>query len=229
MDAIAFGNGRAVIALRGALGTATRMAFHESCDALLERADVRVIEVDLRKVESLRAEAIGMLLLLRDRAAKARVGITLRLVPGRPLDMLRAMGLERSFSIQVNFARMPVERLWPDVAGRFVHYRVDAANLSPDTFETERQAIIALSASLGARRVLLDCSRHAPPVALDFVEAVDASEGEGPAWRVALLAAAGCPPALLSNLLEAESCMRARQQAVAVFQDESEAALWLMH
>lgn len=229
MDSIAFGNGRAVIALKGALGAATRVAFHETCDALLERSDVRVIEIDLRKVESLRAEAMGMLLLLRDRAARARVGVTLRLVPGRPLDMLRAMGMERSFSIQVNFAHKPVERLRPDAAGRFVHYRVDAASLSPDAFEAERQAIIALSASLGARRVLVDCSRHAPPIAFDFVEARDTSEGGPQAWRVALLVAAGCPSALLSELLEAESCMRARQQAVAVFQDESEASLWLTH
>lgn len=229
MDVLAFGNGRAVIALKGPLGSAIRGAFYQACDALLEQGDVRVIEVDLRKVESLRAEGIGMLLLLRDHAAKARVGVTLRLVPGRPLDMLRAMGLERSFSIQVNFAREPVDRLRPDAGGRFVHYRVEAGSLSPAACEVERQAIIALSASMGERRVMLDCSRHAPPKAFGFGEAADAPAGEAQTWRIALLTAAGCPWELLSDLLEMESFMRARQQAVAVFQDASEASLWLVH
>jgi anti-anti-sigma factor len=71
-------NGKAVITLQGRFDFSAHRAFRGSCAGHIESADVTEVEVDLKGVNYVDSSALGMLLLLRERAIAANKRISLR-------------------------------------------------------------------------------------------------------------------------------------------------------
>ena|SRR5438105_15201818 len=70
-------DGRAVISLQGRFDVSAHREFRSSCDHLLTSTEVNELELNLGGVEFLDSSALGMLLLLKDRADDAGKGVTL--------------------------------------------------------------------------------------------------------------------------------------------------------
>lgn len=70
-------DGRAVIRLSGRFDFSVHREFREAVDRALEPRDVREVQVDLGSVAYLDSSALGMLLMLRDRARAASRTVSL--------------------------------------------------------------------------------------------------------------------------------------------------------
>ncbi len=60
--------GRTVVALAGSFDFNAHKDFRRACDSMLTEPSVRVLEVNLARVHYLDSSALGMLLILRDKA-----------------------------------------------------------------------------------------------------------------------------------------------------------------
>lgn len=69
--------GRATIHLVGRFDFNAHREFRQVSENALERADVREVKIDLGRVEYLDSSALGMLLMLRDRAKAANKQVAL--------------------------------------------------------------------------------------------------------------------------------------------------------
>lgn len=70
-------HGKGYLALVGRFDFNSHQLFREGYDRLLKDGAVAELEVDLRMVDYLDSSALGMLLLLRERAAAARKAVAL--------------------------------------------------------------------------------------------------------------------------------------------------------
>lgn len=88
--------GKAVIRLAGRFDFSTHRDFRDAVDRALAAAEAREIQVDLAAVTYLDSSALGMLLLLRDRARSGH----------RPLALVNATGTVKQVLDIANFAKL---------------------------------------------------------------------------------------------------------------------------
>jgi len=93
-------NGRARLRLEGRFDFSVHREFRDAYTPLLEDNSVREIVVDLARVEYVDSSALGMLLLLRERAKAVGKEVTLRGASGTVRQVLEVANFGRMFSIE---------------------------------------------------------------------------------------------------------------------------------
>jgi HptB-dependent secretion and biofilm anti anti-sigma factor len=96
---ILINNGKAVVKLHGRFDFSAHREFRESCNSCLDAAHVREIELDMGGVEYLDSSALGMLLMLKERADAAAKRICLSDCRGTVKQVLDIANFGRIFSI----------------------------------------------------------------------------------------------------------------------------------
>ena len=88
-----------VIHLNGRFVFDSHKSFRETYDQALARSDTRVIQLDMDKVEYLDSSALGMLLMLKEKAATA--GMTLQIIhlKGMARQVLEIANFHKIFTI----------------------------------------------------------------------------------------------------------------------------------
>ena len=92
-------NGKAVVKLQGRFDFSSHREFRESCNSCLAAAQVHEIELDMGGVEYLDSSALGMLLMLKERADTAAKRIVLSACHGTVKQVLDIANFGRIFSI----------------------------------------------------------------------------------------------------------------------------------
>ena len=92
-------NGRAVLVLRGRFDFKAHCAFRDSCNLQLASRDVRELELDLGGVEYLDGSALGMLLLLKERADEVRKPVVLSNCRGIVKEALASASFDKIFNM----------------------------------------------------------------------------------------------------------------------------------
>jgi len=92
-------DGRSVIRLLGRFDFNSHREFREAVDKALSAADSRVVEVDLGSVEYLDSSALGMLLMLRDKAHGVGKTVSLANCRGAVRQVLDIANFGKLFSI----------------------------------------------------------------------------------------------------------------------------------
>jgi HptB-dependent secretion and biofilm anti anti-sigma factor len=92
-------NGKAVVKLHGRFDFDAHREFRDSCNACLDAAQVRVIELDLGDVDYLDSSALGMLLMLKERADAVAKRVALCGCRGVVKQVLDIANFGRIFSI----------------------------------------------------------------------------------------------------------------------------------
>lgn len=90
-------NGKARITLQGRFDFNSHRDFKSSYDPLLGAAVVNAIEVDLRQVEYLDSSALGMLLLLKEKAESVNKTVALTNCHGMVQEVLEIANFNRLF------------------------------------------------------------------------------------------------------------------------------------
>jgi HptB-dependent secretion and biofilm anti anti-sigma factor len=90
---------KAVISLQGRFDFSAHREFGTLCGTVLGSKDVRELEIDLGKVEYLDSSALGMLLLLRERAENARKRVMLSNCRGAVKQVLDIANFGKLFRI----------------------------------------------------------------------------------------------------------------------------------
>lgn len=93
-------DGLAMISLSGRFDFNGRKAFREAYTPLLSDPAVRALEIGLRQVEYIDSSALGILLLLRERAKDAGKSITLTGANQTVAKVLEVANFERLFEIR---------------------------------------------------------------------------------------------------------------------------------
>jgi anti-anti-sigma factor len=96
---IRISNGKAVVKLYGRFDFSAHREFRESCNSCLDAPHVREIELDLGEVEYLDSSALGMLLMLKERADAVAKRIVLADCRGTVKQVLEIANFGRLFSI----------------------------------------------------------------------------------------------------------------------------------
>lgn len=89
-------DGQAVLSLAGAFDFNSHRDFRHACETLLEAQGVRSLELDLAQVDYVDSSALGMLLILRDKA-EAR---------GKQVILSRPRGTVRQVLEIANFGKL---------------------------------------------------------------------------------------------------------------------------
>jgi HptB-dependent secretion and biofilm anti anti-sigma factor len=92
-------NGRAVVVLRGRFDFNAHRAFRNSCNSPLASLAVRELELDLGGVEYLDSSALGMLLLLKERADEVRKPVVLSNCRGIVKEALTSASFDKIFNM----------------------------------------------------------------------------------------------------------------------------------
>ena len=92
-------NGKAVVKLRGRFDFSAHRAFRDSCNTCLDSAQVKEIELDLGGVEYLDSSALGMLLMLKERAEAVAKRIVLSDCRGTVKQVLDIANFGQIFTI----------------------------------------------------------------------------------------------------------------------------------
>jgi anti-anti-sigma factor len=92
-------NGKAVVTLRGRFDFDAHREFRDCCNSCLDAAQVRVIELHLGDVDYLDSSALGMLLMLKERADAAAKRVVLCGCRGVVKQVLDIANFGRIFSI----------------------------------------------------------------------------------------------------------------------------------
>jgi anti-anti-sigma factor len=92
-------NGKAVVRLLGRFDFSAHRELRESCSVLLESKDVRELDLDLAGVDYLDSSALGMLLLLKERADAASKRVGLQNCKGTVRQVLDVANFGKIFSI----------------------------------------------------------------------------------------------------------------------------------
>ena len=92
-------DGRAVIRLSGRFDFTVHRQFREAVDKALEPKDVKEIQVDLGSVAYLDSSALGMLLMLRDKARSINRGVSLANCRGAVKQVLDIANFSKLFPI----------------------------------------------------------------------------------------------------------------------------------
>lgn len=92
-------DGKAVLALTGRFDFNTHREFREGYESLLEKAGVQMLEIDMGGVDYLDSSALGMLLLLKDRAAAKNVKLQISKTSGTVRQILEIANFDKLFPI----------------------------------------------------------------------------------------------------------------------------------
>jgi anti-anti-sigma factor len=87
------------VAMNGKFDFNVHRAFKQACDDALAKDDVVALNVDLREVVYMDSAALGMLLLLRDKAKAARKTVCICTQPGMVRDILRVAHFQDLFAL----------------------------------------------------------------------------------------------------------------------------------
>lgn len=90
---------RAIVRLTGRFEFSMHREFREAVDTVLQDKDVDSVVIELAGVEYLDSSALGMLLMLRDRANTARKTLTLANPRGMVKQALEIARFDKLFSI----------------------------------------------------------------------------------------------------------------------------------
>lgn len=93
------GNGRAVLGLEGRFDFSANGEFRRRCDAALQVIHVRELEIDLGHVQYMDSSALGMLLMLRERAEGLRKRVVLSNCRGAVKQVLDITNFAKLFQI----------------------------------------------------------------------------------------------------------------------------------
>ncbi len=90
---------RAIVKLAGRFDFNTHRDFRSACDPLVSDGTVREMTIDFDAVDYLDSSALGMLLMLRDKASGAGKEVTLRSVRGSVKQVLDIANFSKLFKI----------------------------------------------------------------------------------------------------------------------------------
>jgi anti-anti-sigma factor len=92
-------NGKAVVRLQGRFDFSAHREIRDSCGALLASEEVRELELDMGGLEYMDSSALGMLLLLKERADAACKRVALHNCKGTVRQVLDIANFGKIFSI----------------------------------------------------------------------------------------------------------------------------------
>lgn len=92
-------NGRAVVSLSGRFDFSAHRDLRDSCGTLLASSEVRELDLDLGDVDYMDSSALGILLLLKERADAAGKRVALHNCKGVVRQTLAIANFERIFCI----------------------------------------------------------------------------------------------------------------------------------
>lgn len=92
-------DGRAVISLKGRFDFNAHREFREAVDEALKDAALREVQVDLAAVDYLDSSALGMLLMLRDKARGGGKSVTLANCRGAVKQVIEIANFSKLFQI----------------------------------------------------------------------------------------------------------------------------------
>ena len=90
---------RAILRLAGRFEFSVHREFREAAESVLQNGDIDSVVIDLAEVDYLDSSALGMLLMLRDRAGTAKKGLSLANPKGMVKQALEIARFEKLFSI----------------------------------------------------------------------------------------------------------------------------------
>jgi len=93
-------DGVARMSLNGRFDFNAHREFRASYDAIISDADIKEFEVDLGGVDYLDSSALGMLLLLKERATTAHKNVALSNVRGMVAQVLEVANFNKLFNIK---------------------------------------------------------------------------------------------------------------------------------
>ena len=89
----------ATLALNGRFDFNSHREFRTSCDEAMQLPEIKEIEVNLSQVDYLDSSALGMLLLLREKAQNANLKVSLTNCTGLVQQVLDVANFQRLFTI----------------------------------------------------------------------------------------------------------------------------------
>ncbi len=93
-------DGRARLVLNGRFDFNSHAVFNQTTDSLLKEAGINEVEVDFDQVKYIDSSAMGMLLLLKERAKGASKSITLLNCNGAVAQVFELSNFRRLFTIK---------------------------------------------------------------------------------------------------------------------------------
>jgi len=87
------------LAISGRFDFSSHREFRNACDEVLQIPEIKEIEADFRHVDYLDSSALGMLLLLREKAQSANLTVSLSNCTGIVQQVLEVANFQRLFSI----------------------------------------------------------------------------------------------------------------------------------
>ena len=92
-------DGRAVVRLQGRFDFSAHRELRDSCGSLLAAENVRELQLDMSGLEHMDSSALGMLLLLKERADAAKKRVALHNCTGTVRQVLDIANFGKIFSI----------------------------------------------------------------------------------------------------------------------------------
>jgi anti-anti-sigma factor len=87
------------LALNGRFDFSSHREFRNACDEALQTPEIKIIEADFSRVDYLDSSALGMLLLLREKAQNANLKVSLTNCTGLVQQVLDVANFQRLFTI----------------------------------------------------------------------------------------------------------------------------------
>jgi anti-anti-sigma factor len=87
------------LVLNGRFDFSSHREFRNACDEALQTPEIKVIEADFGRVDYLDSSALGMLLLLREKAQNANLKVSLTNCSGLVQQVLDVANFQRLFTI----------------------------------------------------------------------------------------------------------------------------------
>ena len=87
------------LVLNGRFDFSSHREFRNACDEALQTPEIKVIEADFGRVDYLDSSALGMLLLLREKAQNANLKVSLTNCTGLVQQVLDVANFQRLFTI----------------------------------------------------------------------------------------------------------------------------------
>lgn len=87
------------LAISGRFDFSSHREFRNACDEVLQIPEIKEIEADFKHVDYLDSSALGMLLLLREKAQSANLTVSLSNCTGIVQQVLEVANFQRLFSI----------------------------------------------------------------------------------------------------------------------------------
>jgi len=87
------------LTLNGRFDFSSHREFRNACDEALQTPEIKEIEADFRRVDYLDSSALGMLLLLREKAQNANLKVSLTNCTGLVQQVLDVANFQKLFTI----------------------------------------------------------------------------------------------------------------------------------